>query len=163
MILLKIYFFNLKKWKMKDSYLIYNKVILIVLWTLLFTGCNSFNKHQAKSILSNENIDSVIVDEKENKMTVKKTDTNNLKIQKPQDSRLATTELATKLKPYIEKKIQTTFNKNFVADKFTIVPSEGNNYEGLMEGKINEHETTYKVKITYDGENAYYEVRPINN
>jgi len=34
---------------------------------------------------SADNIDSVIVDEKENKMTVKKTVTNNLKIQKPQD------------------------------------------------------------------------------
>lgn len=76
--------------------------------------------------------------------------------------RLSTTELATKLKPDIEKKIQTTFNRKFVADKFTIVPSDGNNYEGLMEGKINDNETTYNVKITYDGENAYYEVRPIN-
>lgn len=43
---------------MNNSYLINKKVISIVLWTLLFTGCNSFNNHQANSILSNENIQS---------------------------------------------------------------------------------------------------------
>lgn len=71
---------------------------------------------------------------------------------------MSTTELATKLKPDIEKKIQTAFNKNFVADKLTIAQSEGNNYEGLMEGKIYDNAISYKVKITYDGKNAYYEV-----
>jgi hypothetical protein len=77
--------------------------------------------------------------------------------------RVSPTELASNLKPDIEKTIQTTFNRNFVADKFTIIQSEGNNYEGLMEGKINENEVTYQVKITYDGVNSIYEVRPINN
>ena len=79
--------------------------------------------------------------------------------------RLDTTELAAKLKPDIEKTIQTNFNKNFVAVKLAIIHSDGNNYEGLMEGEKNDnfifYVRTYHVKITYDGENAYYEVKPV--
>ncbi len=74
--------------------------------------------------------------------------------------RMSTDEWATLLKPEIESKIQPTFDKNFVADKLTIAQTDGNNYEGIMKSKINDTLITYKVKIIYDGENAYYKVKP---
>jgi len=71
--------------------------------------------------------------------------------------RLSPDDLAKKIEPDLVKNVQKNFCEVFILNKFIVVRVKGNNYQGLLEGRIDEVKTTFKFKIIYDGKNVHYE------